>query len=213
MMGFFTHCTFLSAENQWRCFTWPDQAWPPRCLRPDRAWLQPAQRQDPAWLPQDRRPGWPWLWRCECEGYSLLYPDVWFGCVVWCRVVKICPVLWLFISKKPHDPRCRSNQSLKSEDSRSHQSTTGCSINQGVRSGTPVGWHLGHGINRHRLVKASALWANCFHESKCLQVYLFVCPSNFYLPPFNGLFAPTSPSPMSKLFQFPGSLGRSNEKK
>ena len=46
----------------------------------------------------------------------------------------------------------------------------------------------------------------------CLSVCLFVCPSHF-LTPFNGLFAPTSRSPMSKNFGYSESLGKSNAKK
>ena len=45
-----------------------------------------------------------------------------------------------------------------------------------------------------------------------MSVCVFVCPSHF-LTPFNGLFAPTSRSPMSKLFRFSESLGKSNGKK
>ena len=60
------------------------------------------------------------------------------------------------------------------------------------------------------IFKESALWADSFYKSKCpyvcLCVCLFVCPSHF-LTPFNGLFAPTSQSPMSKLFRFSEFLG------
>ena len=43
-------------------------------------------------------------------------------------------------------------------------------------------------------------------------VCLFVCLSHF-LTPFNGLFAPTSQSPISKLFRYLESLGKLLEKK
>ena len=46
----------------------------------------------------------------------------------------------------------------------------------------------------------------------CVFVCLYVFPSHF-LTPFNGLFAPTSRSPMSKLFRYLESLGKSNGKK
>ena len=48
--------------------------------------------------------------------------------------------------------------------------------------------------------------------SVCVFVCVFVCPSHF-LTPLNALFAPTSPSPMSKPFRFSESLGKSNGKK
>ena len=64
--------------------------------------------------------------------------------------------------------------------------------------------------------KESALWVDYFYKSKCPYVCLFVCvcvcPSHF-LTPFNGLFAPSSQSPMFKLFRFSESLGKSNGKK
>ena len=66
------------------------------------------------------------------------------------------------------------------------------------------------------IFEASALWANAFYRSKCLYVCLCVClrvcPSHF-LTPFNGLFAPTSRSPMSKLVRYSESLGKGNGKK
>ena len=43
-------------------------------------------------------------------------------------------------------------------------------------------------------------------------VCLFVCPSHLFTP-FNGLFTPTSQRPMSRLFMFSKSLGRSYGKK
>ena len=64
--------------------------------------------------------------------------------------------------------------------------------------------------------KELTLWANSFYKSEspyvCLCVCVFVCPSHF-LTPFNGIFAPTSRIPMSKLFRFLGSLGKNNGKK
>ena len=55
-----------------------------------------------------------------------------------------------------------------------------------------------------------------FYKSKCPYVCvcfcLCVCQSHF-LTSFNGLFAPTSQSPMSKLFRFSESFGKSNGKK
>ena len=66
------------------------------------------------------------------------------------------------------------------------------------------------------IFKASALWADAFYKSKCLSVCLSVCPCvclfTFEVP-FNGLFAPTSQSPMSNIFRDLESLGKSNGKK
>ena len=45
-----------------------------------------------------------------------------------------------------------------------------------------------------------------------MSVCLCVCPSHF-LTPFNGLFAPTYRSPMSKLFRYSESLGNSSGEK
>ena len=45
-----------------------------------------------------------------------------------------------------------------------------------------------------------------------LCVFLYVCPSHFSTL-FNGLFAPTFRSPMSKLFRFSESFGKSNGRK
>ena len=66
------------------------------------------------------------------------------------------------------------------------------------------------------IFKASALWADAFYKSKCPYVCVFVCLSvclfTFEVP-FNGLFAPTSRSRMSKNFRDSESLGKSNGKK
>ena len=70
------------------------------------------------------------------------------------------------------------------------------------------------------IFKASALWADAFYKSICLSVCPSVCPSvrlsacvfTFEVP-FNGLFAPTSQSPMSNIFRYSESLGKSNGKK
>ena len=58
------------------------------------------------------------------------------------------------------------------------------------------------------IFKASALWADAFYKSKCPYVCLFVCLCvclsvclfTFEVP-FNGLFAPTSRSRMSNIFE------------
>ena len=54
-----------------------------------------------------------------------------------------------------------------------------------------------------------ALWADPFYQLKCPFVCLSVCSSHF-LTLFNGLLAPTSRSPISKLFRFLELLGKIN---
>ena len=60
------------------------------------------------------------------------------------------------------------------------------------------------GVKSHR--KKVCFWANFVLLSRIFLVLVF-------LTPFNGLFSPTSQSPMSKLFRFLKSLGKSNAKK
>ena len=61
---------------------------------------------------------------------------------------------------------------------------------------------------RPSIFEESALWADSFYKLKCP----YVCTSHF-LTPLNDLFAPTSWSPISKLFKFSESLGKSNGEK
>ena len=62
------------------------------------------------------------------------------------------------------------------------------------------------------IFEASALWADAFYKSKCPYVCVLVCLFTFEVA-FNGLFAPTSQSWMSKIFSDSESLGKSNGKK
>ena len=61
------------------------------------------------------------------------------------------------------------------------------------------------------ILKASALWVDSFYKSKC--PYVCVCVCSLFEVPFKHLFAPPSQSPMSKLFKFLKSLGKSYGKK
>ena len=82
--------------------------------------------------------------------------------------------------------------------------------------------HVSHDIITPKLLeqgtcifKESTLWSDSFYKSKCLYVCLFFCLSvclSHFLTPFNNLFATASQSPMSKLFRYLESLGKSNEK-
>ena len=59
------------------------------------------------------------------------------------------------------------------------------------------------------IFKDLALWAESFYKSSCPCVCVCV---HFLFTPFKHLFAPTSWSPMSKLFRYSESLGKSNGK-
>ena len=63
--------------------------------------------------------------------------------------------------------------------------------------------------------KAPALWPHAFYKSKCPCVCLSVCVfvRHTLFTPFNGIFAPTSGSPMSNLFRYSESVGKGNGKK
>ena len=71
-------------------------------------------------------------------------------------------------------------------------------------------------LDKLRLFKALALWADAFYKLKCPSVCLWVCVSvclfTFEVP-FKRLFAPTSRSRMSNIFRDSESLGKSNWKK
>ena len=59
--------------------------------------------------------------------------------------------------------------------------------------------------------KIAARKKNCFCANFALLSMIFLV--SVFLTPFNNLFAPTSRSPMSKLFRVSESLGKSNGKK